>query len=103
MLEKAGRKGDALSRSKIISKDSIAVERLLLWFPDVVVEALTARDPHYIANYVVDLAQKFNSFYANEKIIGSADMSYSLALTEAVAITLKNGLWLLGISAPDKM
>lgn len=103
VLEKAGRKGDATSRSKIISGESVEIERLLLWFPEMVVKALDARDPHYIATYLSDLAQAFNSFYAKERILGADDDSYKLALTAAVAATLKNGLWLLGIQAPERM
>lgn len=103
VLEKAGRKGDATSKSKIIYKDSVAVERALLWFSDAVRESLETRDPHHIANYLFNLAQKFNSFYARETIIGSGRMLYSLAVTEAVVTTLKNGLWLLGIQAPERM
>ena len=79
------------------------VERLLLWFPDAIAEALNARDPHYIATYLADLAQAFNSLYAKERILGANDESYKLALTAAVAATLKNGLWLLGIPAPERM
>lgn len=103
VLQKAGRKGDALSGSKTIHKYSVPLERLLLWFPDAVAEALTARDSHYVAHYLFSLAQAYNNFYAHERIIGAKDGSYKLALTEAVAITLKNGLWLLGIQAPERM
>lgn len=103
VLQKAGKKGNATLRSKTIHEDSIAVERFLFYFPDAVEEALRTYNPHHIANYLFHLAQKFNSFYAHEKIIGSERMLYSLAVTEAVAITLKNGLNLLGIEAPEEM
>lgn len=79
------------------------VARLLLQFPDAVKRAGKEIDPHYIATYLSQLAQAFNNFYGREKIIGSPDETFKLALTEAVSITLKNGLWLLGITAPEKM
>jgi arginyl-tRNA synthetase len=46
-----------------------------------------------------------NSFYAHEKIADPTDeyAPYKAAIAQAVAITLKNGLWILGIEAPDRM
>ncbi|TSC77356.1 MAG: arginyl-tRNA synthetase [Parcubacteria group bacterium Gr01-1014_29] len=103
VLRKSDTKGDPTSRNKTIHEDSVALERYLLYFPDAVAEALRTYNPHHIANYLFHLSQKFNSFYAHEKIIGSERMLYSLAVTEAVAITLKNGLNLLGIETPEEM
>lgn len=104
VLEKSKKsKGGTVAPLRNSSHALYAVERFLFWFPDVVREALHARDPHFIAHYLSDLAQAFNSFYAKERILGADDEEYKLALTVAVAATLKNGLWLLGISAPERM
>ncbi len=78
-------------------------ERLLYRFPEIVSRAAKEFEPHYIATYLIELAGAFNSFYAKNKIIGSDEESYRLVLTKAVAIVLKNGLWLLGIDAPERM
>jgi len=61
--------------------------------------------PHHIVTYLTELASIFNSFYAKEKIIDPSDGAspYKIALTQAVAYTLKSGLRLLGIKVPDKM
>lgn len=81
------------------------VERLLPYYPEVVHTALAERAPHKIATYAIELAGAFNSFYAEEKIADITDehAPYKLALAEAVATTLKNALWILGITAPREM
>lgn len=79
------------------------VERLLYRFPEVVERAVKEYEPHHITTYLTELAGVFNNFYAVNQIVGSAEEDQRLALTRAVSIILKNGLWLLGIEAPEKM
>lgn len=80
-------------------------ERMLCRFPEVVQRALAEYEPHFVTTYLTELAGMFNSWYANEKIVDPADphSPYKVALTEAFATTMKNGLWVLGIAAPLKM
>ncbi len=80
------------------------VEKLLYRFPEVVERAATEYAPHYIANYLNDLASAYNSWYAQGKILDGTDAEhYKLALTEATAQTIKNGLKILGINTPERM
>lgn len=81
------------------------LEHLVYQFPEVVETALAERAPHKITNYLTELAGSFNSFYAKEKIVDQSDTyaPYKIALTKSVGTTLKNGLWILGIKAPEKM
>jgi len=81
------------------------LERVLYRFPEVVMRATAEHEPHFVTTYLTELASMFNSWYANEKIVDPADphSPYKVALTEAFAVTMKNGLWLLGIKAPEKM
>lgn len=80
------------------------LEKLLYRFPEVVQRANIEHEPHYITTYLTELAGAFNSFYAKERIIEESETSdYKVALTKAFEITMKNGLWLLGIKIPDKM
>ena len=81
------------------------VESLLYRFPEVTRAALADRAPHQVVRYLTDLASLFNSFYAQEKIADPSDVyaPYKLALAEAVGHTLKNGLWVLGIEAPERL
>ena len=81
------------------------LEKRLYRFPEVVERAGDEYSPHYIASYLIEISSAFNNFYGNNKIVDKADINspYKLALTEAFSDVLKNGLNLLGISAPEKM
>ena len=81
------------------------LEKLVYQFPEIVFKAQRERAPHYIVVFLTELASAFNTFYAHEKIVDTTDefASYKLALVTAVRVTLKNGLWVLGIKAPNKM
>lgn len=99
VLEKAG----ATSGASSVPHQVSLLERLLVRFPAIVERAAREFEPHYVTTYLTELASAFNSWYAAEKIIGSEHEGYSLALTKAFAQTMKNGLWLLGIAAPERM
>ena len=81
------------------------VEKLLYRFPEVVERAGKEYAPHYLVTYLIELASSFNSFYAKEKILDESDPSslYKIAITQAVAHALQNGLHLLGIKVPERM
>ncbi|MEK7613413.1 MAG: arginine--tRNA ligase [Patescibacteria group bacterium] len=100
VLEKANSQHPTVSsQPEVLSQ----LERLLPRFPHVVLRAQREFEPHFVTTYLTELASAFNSWYANEKIIGGEHEAYKLALTRAFAQTMKNGLWLLGIAAPEKM
>lgn len=79
------------------------IERLLYRFQEVVERAQQEYEPHHIATYLIEIAGAFNNFYAKEKIIGGEYEEYYLALTKAFEITMRNGLYLLGIEVPEHM
>ena len=89
-------------KSDSLTKD---IEKLLYRFPEVVFRSSKEFEPHYIANYLVDIARAYNNYYGNTKIIDKDDaMSpYKVALTLAFSFVMKNGLYLLGIKAPERM
>lgn len=104
VLEKAKEAGVVPSLTNA-PEEVFAVERLVYQFEEVIKEALQERAPHKVVGYLTELAGVFNSFYAHEKIADSNDVfaPYKSAVADAVAITLKNGLLVLGIKAPEKM
>jgi arginyl-tRNA synthetase len=103
VLKKAEAEGVQPS-TELAPQEVTSCERLLVRFPEVVARAQENHEPHHITTYLIDLASTFNQWYANEKILdGSPVAPYKLAVTQAVAHTLKNGLWLLGIHAPERM
>lgn len=79
------------------------VEKMLVRFPEIVARAAEELQPHHVAHYAVDIAGRFNAWYAREQILGSNDAAHKLAIVVAAATTLKNALYLLGIAAPEKM
>lgn len=81
------------------------VVKALAAFPETVKDAAEKYEPSYVARYAVDLAQKYNKFYIDCKILtaeGDAK-DFRLALTRVTLQTLKNALSLLGIGVPEKM
>ncbi|MBU1557358.1 arginine--tRNA ligase [Patescibacteria group bacterium] len=104
VIDKAESEG-IKSSSKKTNEEILDIEKLLYRFPEVVERAGEEYEPHYIATYLFELAQAFNSYYGNNKIADKSDENapYKVALTEAVAQTIKNGLWLLGIEAPERL
>lgn len=103
VLEKA-RVAGVVPSTDLAPHDATLLERLLYRFPEVVRRAREEHEPHFVTTYLIELATEWNSWYANEKILdGSITQGYKLALAQAFALTMKNGLWLLGITAPAKM
>lgn len=81
------------------------LERLIARFPEIITRAQTEWAPHYIVTYLSELAQEFNSWYGQGKIIDEdeAATAYRLMIVSATRQTLINGLWVLGIEVPEKM
>jgi arginyl-tRNA synthetase len=74
-------------------------------FPYVIETSAMKAEPHIVADYLRDVAGKFHAFYHDCRILGQekslATARLSLAL--ATKTVIKNGLNILGISAPEKM
>ena len=87
----------------LVSGSTSVLEKLLYQFPEVTERAYQELAPQYIVSYLIEVAGAFNSFYAQNQIIGSDDEAHRLALTRATSIVLKNGLNLLGIPVLEKM
>lgn len=85
------------------------VLRSLPKFQEIIIQSARNYSPNLLCNYLFDLAQKYNTFYARHRILDlkkhrSPNTSeFRLALTTAVGQILKNGLKLLGIKTPERM
>ena len=77
----------------------------ILRFPEMVAGAANAREPHRLINFLNDVASAFTSFYHDCRNIGvDEDLAQArIELAKATAQVLKNGLTILGISAPEEM
>ncbi len=104
VLEKAAEAG-VLRSTQLPPPIAFEVEKLITRFPSVIEMALAERAPHKVTTYLTEVAAAFNSFYAEEKIADLSDQyaPYKAAVADAVQITLRNGLWVLGIKAPKRM
>ncbi|MBE5769318.1 MAG: arginine--tRNA ligase [Clostridiales bacterium] len=79
--------------------------RLISRFPDVVKEAGEKYEPSMITRAVTDIAQGYNKFYYEHRILDEnpAYAAARVALTQAVKNVIKIGLFLIGIEAPERM
>jgi arginyl-tRNA synthetase len=79
--------------------------RIINQFPEIVQQAAVQLAPNLIANYLYDLAQKYNYFYQKNKILESEEnvRQFRLTLTEATGKVIKEGLYLLGIKTVERM
>ncbi len=77
----------------------------LLEFPNVVKKGYDTLEPQTIANYLQQIAAIFHKYYAKERVVTDDTLltSARLLLVKATQIVLKNGLTILGISAPKRM
>jgi arginyl-tRNA synthetase len=74
-------------------------------YPDLLAEATEELAPHQLAYYLKDLAADFHGYYNAERVLVDDDGARNarLALLLATRQVLRNGLALLGVSAPEKM
>ncbi|QIZ06130.1 arginine--tRNA ligase [Priestia megaterium] len=80
------------------------VTSLLMEFSPAIKRACINFDPSQVAKYIIDLAQAFNKYYAEVKILeDNPEQQARLALVYAVTEVLKEGLRLLGLEAPVEM
>jgi len=98
--------GSDYDLKQIKAEKEFEVLKKLGEFPLAVAEAAKKRLPHRVTNYIFDLASTFHSFYNAEKVLDKDNLERTkarLALIQAVGITLRNALRLIGVSAPEKM
>ncbi len=96
-------KGVKGSSQSDLNNEELSILRTLTRFSEVIAGAAKNYSPNLLANYLYDLASKYNAFYNKHKIIGSDNEEFRLSLTSSTGQVLKNGLGLLGISAPERM
>jgi len=79
---------------------------LLKEFPEKVSDAAQNYSPHIIVHYLISLAGRFNSFYHKLPVLRAENkglVNARLALVQAVAQVIKNGLLLLDIQTLEEM
>lgn len=105
ILRKANHTVDATPSQLELTDDySFEVAKELLKFNEVVQRAAEKYEPSIIAKYAINLAQLFNKYYANQRILDEdKHLNARLALVEATSVVLTESLRLLGVNAPKEM
>lgn len=91
--------------SPLQSPQAHALMLALAKYPEMLTSAATDFAPHDVTFYLRDLASLYHSYYDAERILvdDEAVKQARLALVAATAQVLRNGLKVLGVSAPQKM
>ncbi len=79
--------------------------RLISRFPDVIRDAADKYEPSMVTRAVTDIAQAFNKYYYEHRILDGepAQAAARVALTGAARRVIRTGLWLIGVEAPERM
>jgi arginyl-tRNA synthetase len=87
------------------SAQAIALVQRIAAFPDMLADAANELAPHAVAFYLRDLAGDFHAFYNADRVLvdDEAVKRARLALLAATRQVLRNGLAVIGVSAPQKM
>ncbi|MDH6536585.1 arginyl-tRNA synthetase [Aurantimicrobium minutum] len=78
-------------------------------FPRIVAQAAELREPHRVARYIEEVAGYYHRWYDKCRVIPQADEEVTdlhrtrLWLNDATGQVIRNGLGLLGVSAPERM
>lgn len=109
IIRKGEEKGYQMSQDHLASLTHEAEAELIreiYEFNSTVYQACENYRPSIISHYLFSLCKSFNRFYAEVSVLNAEskeDVSSRLALVQSFANTLKTGLYLLGITPPDKM
>jgi arginyl-tRNA synthetase len=104
ILAKAAFTPDETKTYALNDEESWEVIKLIQRYPETIQQAADKYEPSVIAKHSIKLAQAFNKYYANTKILAEDEQKEArLALVYAVTVLLKEDLRLLGLHAPEKM
>ncbi len=96
---------DSRAVSRLTEPEEIALIKDMARYPEVIQTAATEMEPHRVAFFLMDLAASFHAYYNKHRVI-SQDPEIAgarLYLVGAVRTIIRNGLNLLGVSAPESM
>jgi arginyl-tRNA synthetase len=96
---------DGADLSALATPGELAIIKLCLRFPELLADIVGHRGVHLLTGYALELAGAFHGFYRDHRVV-SEDIAVSkarLRLVQAVQVTLRQTLGLLGVSAPESM
>ncbi len=94
-----------ISNTVLDNPEAAALMKLLVKYPEEIIDAAAAMEPHRLPAFLMKLAQAFHRFYTEHRILADEEdvRNSNFAAAAAVRTVLKNGLTMLGVSAPESM
>jgi len=91
--------------ARLEAPEEIDLIKNLARYPDVLAGSAKSMEPHRVTYYLMNLASAFHTYYNKHRVLGDDPQLQCgrLNLVLAVQKVIRNGLTLLGVSAPDKM
>ena len=88
-----------------MATEEIQLIKAMARFGEVLQGAAETLAPHRVTFYLMDLAALFHAYYNKHRVLdGDTALTHArLCLVSAVQTVIRNGLHLLGVSAPDSM
>ena len=85
--------------------EGVVLMKMMLKFHEEIMDAAQTYEPHRMCTYLMKLAQSFHRFYTEHRFLSddTEQTNAYLTLADAVRIVMKQGLKLLGVSAPERM
>ncbi len=111
ILQKACERGikkviqDDAAISRVLAVEEIQLMKAMSRYPETIVSSTESMEPHRLTFYLMDLASRFHTYYNKHRVL-TDDLTLTkgrLYLVSAVQKVIRNGLTLLGVSAPEKM
>lgn len=101
----AGNSWESSLGERLTGPDDIQLIKTMARYPEVIRQSAVWTEPHRVTFYLMDLAAAFHSYYNKHRVISDdPDLSRArLYLVTAVQKVIRNGLALLGVSAPEQM
>jgi arginyl-tRNA synthetase len=91
--------------ARLVELEELQLIKILSRYPEVVAAAAQSLAPHRITYFLMELSSQFHTYYNKHRVL-SEDGNLSngrLCLVTAVQKIIRNGLDLLGVSAPEQM
>lgn len=92
--------------ARLTTEEELALLKTMASFPALVESAALGLEPHRIIFFLQELAAHFHSYYNKHRVVSPEDIELSRArlwLCEALRVVIRNGLILIGVSAPETM
>ncbi|MEG1392662.1 MAG: arginine--tRNA ligase [Christensenellaceae bacterium] len=105
VVQKHQPNNEGIDFDELTNDEAFAVLKIIEGFPQAIIAASEKNEPFFITRQITELAQAFNKYYYDYRIIDDniQKTNARILLAKAVKNVIKTGLRLLGIKAPERM